>query len=88
MWETNKKIGLFTFFLIYLRMGCLCFGGPIAHMGYFRYEFVDRRKWLDDDAYAELLALCQFVPGPSSSQLGFAIAWLVVLVSGIVGYLY
>ena len=75
MWETNKKIGLFTIFLIYLRLGCLCFGGPIAHMGYFRYEFVDRRKWLDDDAYAELLALCQFVPGPSSSQLGFAIAW-------------
>lgn len=75
MSETNKKTGLIEIFLIYLRLGCLCFGGPIAHIGFFRYEFVNRRKWLDDAGYAELLALCQFVPGPSSSQLGFAVAW-------------
>ena len=75
MSETNKNTGLVAIFLIYLRLGCLCFGGPIAHMSYFKYEFVNRRQWLDDAAYAELLGLCQFVPGPSSSQLGFAIAW-------------
>jgi len=73
--QTNEKPGLIEIFLIYLRLGCLCFGGPIAHMGYFRDEFVNRRKWLDDASYAELLGLCQFVPGPSSSQLGFAIGW-------------
>ena len=75
MSETNKNTGLVAIFLIYLRLGCLCFGGPISHMSYFKYEFVNRRQWLDDAAYAELLGLCQFVPGPSSSQLGFAIAW-------------
>jgi len=73
--QTHEKPGLIEIFLIYLRLGCLCFGGPIAHMGYFRDEFVNRRKWLDDASYAELLGLCQFVPGPSSSQLGFAIGW-------------
>ena len=62
-------------FLIYLRLGCLSFGGPVAHFGYYKEEFVSRRKWLTDAHYAELLALCQFVPGPSSSQLGFAIGW-------------
>lgn len=62
-------------FLIYLRLGCLSFGGPVAHFGYYKEEFVSRRKWLTEAHYAELLALCQFVPGPSSSQLGFAIAW-------------
>ena len=72
---TKKNTDLVEIFLIYLRLGCLCFGGPIAHMSYFKYEFVNLRQWLDDAAYAELLALCQFVPGPSSSQLGFAIAW-------------
>lgn len=73
--ENSKKPSLIEIFLIYLRLGCLCFGGPVAHMGYFKDEFVNRRKWLDDAAYAELLGLCQFVPGPSSSQLGFAIGW-------------
>ena len=75
MSETKKNKDPIEIFLIYLRLGCLCFGGPIAHMSYFKYEFVNRRQWLDDAAYAELLTLCQFVPGPSSSQLGFAIAW-------------
>ena len=61
-------------FLIYLRLGCLSFGGPVAHMAYFQEEFVRHRGWLNDARYAELIGLCQFVPGPSSSQLGFAIA--------------
>jgi len=60
-------------FLIFLRLGLTSFGGPIAHLGYFRTEFVDRRKWLDDDSYADMVALCQFLPGPASSQVGMAI---------------
>jgi chromate transporter len=57
----------------FLRLGLTSFGGPIAHLGYFREEFVVRRKWLDDKAYADLVALCQFLPGPASSQTGFSI---------------
>jgi chromate transporter len=59
--------------LVFLRLGVSCFGGPIAHIGYFRDEFVTRRRWLDEQAYADLVALCQFLPGPASSQTGFAI---------------
>jgi chromate transporter len=59
--------------LIFLRLGCTCFGGPIAHLGYFRAEFVDRRQWLTERAYADLVALSQFLPGPASSQTGFGI---------------
>jgi len=59
--------------LIYLKLGLTCFGGPIAHIGYFREEFVVRRRWLDEQAFADLVALCQFLPGPASSQTGFAI---------------
>src|ERR1700743_1125153 len=59
--------------LIFLRLGLTCFGGPIAHIGYFRDEFVSRRRWLDEQAYADLVALCQFLPGPASSQVGFSI---------------
>lgn len=72
---SQKTTSSLEIFLIYLRLGCLSFGGPVAHMGYFRDEFVHRRAWLDDARYAALLGLCQFVPGPSSSQLGFAIGW-------------
>jgi chromate transporter len=57
----------------FLRLGVTSFGGPVAHLGYFRDEFVVRRKWLDDRAYADLVALCQFLPGPASSQVGIAI---------------
>ncbi|EHK65416.1 chromate efflux transporter [Achromobacter arsenitoxydans] len=60
-------------FLIFLRLGFTSFGGPVAHLGYFRSEFVDRRRWLDDYAYSDLVALCQFLPGPASSQVGMAI---------------
>ncbi len=58
---------------IYTRLGLSCFGGPIAHIGYFRDEFVLRRRWLDEQGYADLVALCQFLPGPASSQVGFSI---------------
>lgn len=60
-------------FLAFLRLGCVSFGGPVAHIGYFRNEFVDRRHWLDERGYADLVALCQFLPGPTSSQVGMAI---------------
>jgi chromate transporter len=59
--------------LIFLKLGVTCFGGPIAHIGYFRDEFVTRRRWLDEQAYADLVALCQFLPGPASSQVGFSL---------------
>src|SRR6201981_2498580 len=58
---------------IFLKLGLSSFGGPIAHIGYFREEFVSRRRWLDEQAYADLVALCQFLPGPASSQVGFSI---------------
>ncbi|MDE1990251.1 MAG: chromate efflux transporter [Betaproteobacteria bacterium] len=57
----------------FLKLGLTCFGGPIAHLGYFRDEFVIRRKWLDEQAYTDLVGLCQFLPGPASSQVGFSI---------------
>ena len=59
--------------LIFLRLGLTSFGGPIAHLGYFHDEFVVRRKWLEEKTYADLVALCQFLPGPASSQVGIAI---------------
>ena len=55
------------------RLGLTSFGGPIAHLGYFRGEYVERRKWLDEQTYADLVALCQFLPGPASSQVGIAV---------------
>jgi chromate transporter len=60
-------------FAAFLKLGLTSFGGPIAHLGYFRDEFVTRRRWLDERAYADLVALCQFLPGPASSQVGMAI---------------
>ncbi|WGR98780.1 chromate efflux transporter [Bradyrhizobium sp. ISRA443] len=60
-------------FAAFLKLGLSSFGGPIAHIGYFRHEFVERRKWLDEQAYADLVALCQFLPGPASSQVGFSL---------------
>jgi chromate transporter len=57
----------------FLKLGLTSFGGPIAHLGYFRNELVVRRKWLDESAYADLVALCQFLPGPASSQVGFCL---------------
>lgn len=63
-------------FLAFLVLGCTSFGGPVAHLGYFRTEFVERRRWLTDSDYADLVALCQFLPGPASSQVGIAIGKL------------
>ncbi len=60
-------------FLAFLRLGCTSFGGPLAHLGYFRTEFVGRRGWIDDRTYSELVALCQFLPGPASSQVGIVL---------------
>jgi chromate transporter len=59
--------------LAFTKLGVTCFGGPIAHIGYFHEEFVVRRRWLDEQAYADLVGLCQFLPGPASSQVGFSI---------------
>jgi chromate transporter len=63
-------------FFAFLRLGCMSFGGPIAHLGYFREAFVERRKWLTEASYAEVIALAQSMPGPASSQVGFAIGLL------------
>ncbi len=57
----------------FLKLGLTSFGGPVAHLGYFRSEFVERRQWLDDKSYSDLVALCQFLPGPASSQVGMAL---------------
>jgi chromate transporter len=61
---------------VFLKLGLISFGGPVAHIGYFREEFVVRRRWIDDPAFSDLVALCQFLPGPASSQLGFSIGLL------------
>jgi chromate transporter len=62
-------------FVAFLKLGCTAFGGPIAHLGYFQYEFEIRRKWIDEEAYADLVALCQFLSGPESRQVGLALGW-------------
>jgi chromate transporter len=71
---TNGSAG--EVFRVFLKLGLTSFGGPIAHLGYFHNEFVERRKWLDETAYADLVALCQFLPGPASSQVGFSLGIL------------
>jgi len=63
----------FEVLLVATRLGVTSFGGPIAHLGYFRAEYVERRRWLSEQAYADLVALCQFLPGPASSQVGIAV---------------
>ncbi|MEG3081553.1 chromate efflux transporter [Halomonas sp. 5021] len=68
--KTSRVSEVFKAFLL---LGLTSFGGPVAHLGYFRTEFVARRKWLTESAYADLVALCQFLPGPASSQVGFAL---------------
>lgn len=60
-------------FWAFLKLGLTSFGGPVAHLAYFRTEFVERRAWLDDKSYSDLVALCQFLPGPASSQVGIAL---------------
>lgn len=64
---------LLTIAWVFTRLGCLSFGGPIAHLGYLHAEFVERRRWVDEAHFTDLVALCQFLPGPASSQLVFAL---------------
>ncbi|WP_339473903.1 chromate efflux transporter [Pseudomonas fluorescens] len=70
---TTERNSAWSVFLIFLRLGLTSFGGPIAHLGYFHHEFVSRRQWLSERSYADLVALCQFLPGPASSQVGIAL---------------
>jgi chromate transporter len=70
---TTQRGSAWEVFLVFLRLGLTSFGGPIAHLGYFHDEFVIRRRWLGEKTYADLVALCQFLPGPASSQVGIAI---------------
>lgn len=78
----QERDGFLAILAIFLRLGLTSFGGPIAHLGYFRTEFVARRRWLSEAAYADLVALAQFMPGPASSQAGFALG---VLRGGLAG---
>ena len=80
--QLSRKIHPVSIFLTFLKLGCTSFGGPIAHIGYFRNEFVQERKWLDDNAYTDLVALCNFLPGPASSQIGIALGTLKAGVPG------
>lgn len=64
---------VFDIFWRFLALGCVSFGGPAAHIGYYQKTFVERLKWIDEAAYARLIALSQFLPGPGSSQVGFGI---------------
>ncbi len=67
---------IFEVFWVFLRLGLTSFGGPVAHLAFFHDAFVKKLKWLDEQTYSETLALCQFLPGPASSQLGFAIGYM------------
>ncbi|GMG87992.1 chromate efflux transporter [Biformimicrobium ophioploci] len=69
----NRERSWREVFIAFLKLGLTSFGGPIAHIGYFRTELVERRRWVDDTQFAQLLAVCQFLPGPASSQLGFSL---------------
>jgi chromate transporter len=71
-----KETGAAEVLVVFLKLGLTSFGGPVAHLGYFRNEFVVKRRWLDEHAYADLVGLCQFLPGPASSQVGFSIGLL------------
>src|SRR5215475_2092220 len=67
---------------VFLRLGLTSFGGPVAHLGYFRAEFVERRRWLDETHYADIIALCQFLPGPASSQVAVTLGTLRAGIAG------
>lgn len=71
--EQVRSDSWWTVFKVFLRLGLTSFGGPVAHLGYFYAEFVSRRRWLSERSYADLVALCQFLPGPASSQVGIAL---------------
>lgn len=71
--HTDDRGNAWAVFLIFLRLGLTSFGGPVAHLGYFREAFVTRRRWFSEQAYSDIVALCQFLPGPASSQVGMVI---------------
>lgn len=73
---TRPRGASFEVFLAFLKLGLTSFGGPVAHLGYFREELIKRRQWLGEQGYADLIALCQFLPGPASSQVGFALGMI------------
>jgi chromate transporter len=73
--QVGSKRSAFDVFLAFLGLGLTSFGGPIAHLGYFRKAFVLKRRWLEEQAFAEMLAVCQFLPGPTSSQMGMSIGF-------------
>jgi chromate transporter len=73
---STARSSLAEVFLVFLKLGLTSFGGPIAHLGYFRTELVERRQWLSEASYGELITLCQFLPGPASSQVGFSLGIL------------
>lgn len=81
--EQQSTESFFAIFWVFLKLGLTSFGGPIAHLGYFRDEFVVRRRWLSEESYGDLVALCQFMPGPASSQVGFSLG--VLRGNGLVG---
>ncbi len=73
---------------VFLRLGCTSFGGPVAHLGYFQNEFVQRRRWVNEAVYADVVALCQFLPGPASSQVCFVLGYLRSgLLGGLLGWM-
>ncbi|MFP6560804.1 chromate efflux transporter [Paraburkholderia sp. B3] len=74
--ESSRAKCVLEVLIVFLRLGLTSFGGPIAHIGYFRREFVERRRWLDEETFMDLVGLCQFLPGPASSQVGFSIGLL------------
>lgn len=78
----NKLKSLLEILMVSTRLGLTSFGGPVAHLGYFHSEYVRRRKWMDEKSYADLVALCQFLPGPASSQVGIGIG---VMRAGVLG---
>ena len=79
-----QRVPVASIFLTFLRLGLTSFGGPIAHLSYFRDEFVTRRRWIEESAYADLVALCQFLPGPASSQVGIGIGLSKAGLSGAI----
>src|SRR5438552_16551536 len=70
---TQSQVSLLEILWVSTELGLTSFGCPIAHLGYFHEEYVRRRKWIDDDSYADLMALCQFAPGPTSSKVNFSL---------------
>ncbi|MGM0837829.1 MAG: chromate transporter [Bacillota bacterium] len=78
----NKLKSLLEILIVSTRLGLTSFGGPVAHLGYFHTEYIRRRKWMDEKSYADLVALCQFLPGPASSQVGIGIG---VMRAGVLG---